>query len=150
MTAEPRFALRSFASFVTFMLLAMCLQLPSAAQVAGGTILGTVTDPSDAVIPRAHIAIRNVRTNEVVASETNKGGFFSVPNLLPGSYEVTASSPGFSQQTATDVTLTVGGQQLVNFKMNVGSAGEQVEVTGIGSAVEATSSTLSGVVVEQA
>src|SRR5437763_6786085 len=150
MTAEPRFALRSFASFVTFMLLAMCLQLPSAAQVAGGTILGTVTDPSDAVIPRAHIAIRNVRTNEVVASETNKGGFFSVPNLLPGSYEVTASSPGFSQQTATDVTLSVGGQQLVNFKMKVGAAGEKVEVTGIGSAVETTNSTLSGVVGEQA
>lgn len=150
MTTQPKLLIKAFVLFAaSILLLTIMLPLPAAAQVAGGTILGTVTDPSAAVIPGAQVSIKNLRTNEITNTVANKNGFFSVPNLVPGSYEVAATAGGFDQQTATNLTLTVGGQQVVNFKMQVGTASEKVDVSAIGSAVESTNSTISGVVGEQ-
>jgi hypothetical protein len=135
---------------ITFLvLLATVFSLPAIAQVAGGTILGTVTDPGGAVIPGAKISVKNLRTNEVVSSSANRTGLYSVPNLVPGNYDVTASVPGFDKETVTNITLTVGAQQLVNFKLKVGTATEIVDVSAVGSAVESTTSTISGIVGEQ-
>ncbi len=134
----------------SFLFLVGIQNVPAAAQVAGGTIQGTVTDPKDAVIPKAQISVKNLKTDEAVASETNNEGFFTVPNLVPGKYEVSASLVGFATQTAKNVLLTVGGQQSVNFKLKLGAANEQVDVSTVGPAVETTSSTVSGVVGEEA
>src|SRR5438105_5597132 len=135
--------------FTALLLLIALLSLPAIAQVAGGTILGTVTDPSGAIIPGAKVSVKNLRTNAVVSSSANQNGLYSVPNLVPGNYDVTASVPGFDKETVTNITLTVGAQQLVNLKMKVGTATETVDVSTIGSAVESTTSTISGIVGEQ-
>src|SRR2546423_6811393 len=65
------------------------------AQVSGATLTGTVTDPSGAGVPKAEIAVKGVATGVPREVVTDSAGFYSVPNLLPGSYEVSVTAPGF-------------------------------------------------------
>src|SRR6202140_2329801 len=101
------------ACFLTFVVLVVSLWLPvtALAQVAGATLSGTVTDQSGGVVPQAAISINNIDTGITRASVTSAAGFYSVPNLLPGTYEIKASARGFSTEVQTGVTLTVGEQQ---------------------------------------
>src|ERR1700674_4713591 len=101
------------AALMTGVVLALCLNLflsaPSEAQVAGATLSGEITDPSGASIANATVSVRNVGTGELREVQSNGDGFYSAPNLLPGSYEVSASAEGFSKVVQKGITLTVGG-----------------------------------------
>jgi hypothetical protein len=136
------------ASLLTVSVLGLSLLTPSyvRAQVAGATLSGTVTDTSGAVIPGAQVAVKNVGTGISAQVPTNADGFYSVPNLIPGTYELAASASGFATMVQKDITLTVGAQQVLNFSLRVGQATQQVEVTGVASAVELASSAIKGVV----
>ena len=101
--------------------LAICLAPRLYAQVTGGTILGTVTDPSGASVPNVEVSITNTSTGVVKTVTTNESGFFSEPNLLPGPYSVTAKATGFSTAVLNGITLTVGAQQSVNISLKVES-----------------------------
>jgi outer membrane receptor protein involved in Fe transport len=116
------------------------------AQVTGATILGTVTDATGAAVPKVEISIANTATGLVTAVTTSPEGFYSAPNLLPGTYQITAKSAGFSTAVLSGITLTVGAQQSVNIALKVGETSQQVEVTSTAIAVELASSTLSDVV----
>jgi outer membrane receptor protein involved in Fe transport len=116
------------------------------AQAIGGTILGVVTDPSGGAVPNVEISIANTATGLVTKFTTTAEGFYSVPNLLPGPYQVTAKSAGFSTAVVNGITLTVGAQQSVNIALKVGETSQQVEVTSTALSVELASSTLSDVV----
>jgi Carboxypeptidase regulatory-like domain/TonB-dependent Receptor Plug Domain/TonB dependent receptor len=118
----------------------------AAAQVAGGTLSGTVSDPSGASIPQAQIAIKNVSTGVTKAATTNTDGFYTVPNLLPGDYEVTVSAKGFTTETKTGITMTVGGQRTLDVVLKVGTAVNTVEVTTEAPAVQLATSDISAVV----
>jgi len=120
------------------------------AQVSGATMTGTVSDASAAVIPNAQISIKNVATGEVRDVTTDTAGFYSAPNLLPGSYEVTVSAPGFSTVVRSGISLTVGAQQLLNITMNVGQVSQKLEVTGQAPTVQLATSDISGVVSQAA
>jgi len=134
--------------FCTALLLAASIVTvqPASGQVAGGTILGTVTDQTGAVIAAAQVAITNTKTNVKRVTTTNSDGFYSVPNLLPGDYIVTATATGFAETVDPGITLTVGAQLLVNMSMRLGSSTQQVEVTGAVPSVDLTTSTIGGVV----
>jgi Carboxypeptidase regulatory-like domain/TonB dependent receptor-like, beta-barrel len=119
---------------------------PARAQVAGATLSGLVSDPSGAVIPAADVSVRNVATGVTTAVKTDSVGFYTVPNLVPGSYDVTVTAAGFSTQVRSGIALTVGAQQSLNVVLAVGQATEKVEVTGAAPAVQLASSTLSAVV----
>src|SRR3954468_1699595 len=84
------------------------------AQVSGATLSGTVTDPAGAAIAGAKVAIVNRATGVTHDAATDTAGFYSAPNLLPGSYDVTASAAGFSNAKQSDLTLSVGAQQVLN------------------------------------
>ena len=79
-------------------------------------------------MPYASVSITNVATGVVTDVVTNADGFYSVPNLLPGPYEVTAAFDGFNTQTKSGITLTVGAELPVDFAMNVGNVNENVDV----------------------
>src|SRR5579863_3494093 len=66
------------------------------AQVAGATLSGTVTDQSGAVLPQASVAGKNIATGITRTSISSSAGFYTLPNLLPGVYEVTVTAQGFS------------------------------------------------------
>ena len=120
--------------------------VPVSAQVVGGTLSGTVSDQSGGVVPQAAISIKNVATGIIRTSTTNAAGFYSVPNLLPGTYETKASAMGFSTEVQTGIKLTVGEQQVLNFTLRVGQASQTVVVTTEAPNVELASSSISAVV----
>jgi hypothetical protein len=122
----------------------------SSAQVAGGAISGRVTDPSGGVIPGASVSITNVATSVTTTTTTNGDGFYSVANLLPGTYRVAITIQGFQEEVAEGITVSVGSQSTVNLRMRLGTVTEQMVVTGAAALVETKSSTLSGVVGERA
>ena len=117
---------------------------PAYAQGGGATLSGTVTDLSGAVIPKAQISAKNAATDANRSSETNSNGFYTVPGLPPGNYAVSVTAAGFSTALRTNVTLTVGAQQILDFTMQVGQINQTVEVSVEAPNVELVSSTISG------
>jgi hypothetical protein len=138
------FTLLSFA-------LAVCILFTSQlrAQVAGATLSGAVNDPSGAVVPNAQVSAKNTATGVARAATTDSAGFYSIPNLLPGAYEVTVTAPGFSTTVQSGIQLAVGAQQQLNIPMRIGETTQRVQVTEAAPAVQLTSSTLSGEVEAQ-
>lgn len=135
---------RTFAAVLTLGILA---GVGVWAQVAGGTISGTITDPSEKLIPQAQVSITNVATGIITTVMTNADGFFTAPNLLPGDYEISVSAKGFSTEVRRGITLTVGAQQVFNLTLHVGSAAKTVvEVTTEAPAIQLASSDISAVV----
>jgi hypothetical protein len=120
----------------------MIFSVPAHTQVAGATLSGTLTDPSGSGVPNATVSIKNTATGIARAVTTDDTGFYSVPNLTPGVYEVTFSAAGFSTRVETGVTLTVGAQESLNSALKVGQVSQRVEVTSEVSQVELTSSAI--------
>src|SRR6202165_3392238 len=112
-------------------------------QVAGANLSGTVTDASGAGVPHANVSIKNTATGVVRDVTTDSDGFYSAPNLLPGSYDITVSAAGFSTVLQTGLTLTVGAVQAFNIPLKIGHASEKVEVVAIAPDVQLASSALS-------
>ena len=138
---------------LTIWLLVQVFSVPAYAQVAGGTILGTTGDPSGATIPNASVSIKNVSTGVVRSVTTDSAGFYSVPNLLPGPYEVTASAKGFSTLVRSGITLSVGQTLQLNLALQVGAISQQVRVTAapplVQTATSAVSEQVTGTTVRQ-
>jgi hypothetical protein len=109
-------------------------------------VSGTVTDASGAAIPQAQVVITNVSSRVARNMTTDSAGFYTAPNLLPGTYEVRITATGFSTQVRAGITVTVGAQQALDIKLQVGQVSQTVEVTTEAPTVELTSSTLSAVV----
>ena len=136
--------LRLCAAVVTLVLL---FRIPSVeAQVAGGTISGTVTDNGSRLINNVHIVIENVETSVKREVSTNEEGFYSAPNLLPGTYFITYSAPGFKTESRKGIDLTVGASVSLDVVLSVGSVTERITVESEIPAVQLASSDLSAVV----
>jgi hypothetical protein len=120
---------------------------PASAQEAG-TILGVVKDASGGAVPDAKITITNVETSEMRPATTRDDGAFRVPGLRPGHYTVRVEKDGFKTSTQTSLTLDVAQELVVNPTMEVGSASQEVTVTGEAPIVNTTTSTLGSLVDE--
>jgi len=131
---------------VVFAIVAIVFPAPSLAQVAGATLTGTITDPSGRVIPKAQIEIKNEATGVTTRVATNADGIYTAGNLLPAEYEVTVSAPGFNSEERAGIILTVGGQQVFNLALKVGSSKITVDVSTEAPAIQLTSSDISAVV----
>ena len=131
---------------LVFLTLVVSLSLNSHAQVAGATLTGTVTDSSGAVIPNVQVVIKNEATGEVRTVTVGSAGVYAAPNLLPGTYDVSVTAPGFQTTEQKGIVLTVGGQQLFNAKLQVGQVNQTVVVTDEAPAVQLANSTIGGVV----
>src|SRR5262249_54025523 len=84
----------------------MCI--PTLAQVQAGRIVGTVTDPSKAVVPGARVAITNLGTAQLQTLTTNSAGDFVLTPVNPGMYRVEVSAVGFETAEVNNVEVTVG------------------------------------------
>ena len=93
-----------------------------------GTIQGTVSDDTGAVIPGAEVVVANIETGVSNSVSTNEVGFFTVPGLNQGLYSVTCASEGFSSQEYPEVRLEVQQTMRIDCAMSVGSITETVEV----------------------
>ena len=97
------------------------------AQTAG-TIQGTVSDDTGAVIPGATIVVTALETGTESTSTSNEVGFYTVPALNPGLYSVTCSAEGFSSQEFPGLRLEVQQTMRLDCAMTVGAVTETVEV----------------------
>jgi hypothetical protein len=96
-------------------------------QVATGTITGTVTDSSGAVIPNATLTITNPETAATRTVTANDQGLYSVPALVAGTYRVRVEVSGF-QTVQRDAQVNAGSDTTVNLQMTVGQSTQVVEV----------------------
>ena len=116
------------------------------AQVAGGTLSGTITDPTGRAVAQAQIVIKNLATGVERTVTTNTDGFYTAVNLLPGEYQVTISATGFNKEVKTGITMNVGAQQSFDLPLHVGTVSHTVQVTTEAPAVQLTSSEISATV----
>ena len=110
------------------------------AQYENGSLLGTVRDPSGAPIANAALTITNTATAITTQAKTNDVGDYDVPSLRVGVYTITASSPGFSDAVAQNITVSVGNRQHIDLTLKVGAAQTTVEVTDVALQLETESS----------
>src|SRR5215472_16842658 len=90
------------------------------AQTFRGTILGTITDPSGAVVAGAKVTVKNTGTGLERTTETSGDGSYSVPELPIGSYNVTVSQTGFQTFVASGVTVDVAAERRVDASLKAG------------------------------
>ena len=121
---------------------------PIRAQVTGGTFSGTVSDPSGAAVAGAQITIMDVSTGVTRTTTSDSAGFYSVPNLQPGKYDVTTTATGFATAVQSGITLTIGAQQELSIKLTVGQVSQTIEVAAQAPQVQLTSSSISATVNE--
>lgn len=127
------------------MMLVMAV-IPVAAQNFG-EITGTISDPTEAVIPGATVIVTQAATNQRRSVTTNQVGNYTVPFLMPGDYTVRVESSGFRAYERTGVNLQVGAVVRINAVLEIGQAAETVFVTE-GAPLLTTESTAIGTVIE--
>ena len=133
---------------VPLVVIAFGLSLEVYAQVTGATLSGTTSDSSGSVIPGAQISIKNTATGITKDVLTDSDGYYTAPNLAPGTYEVRVTAKGFNTVVSM-VTLAVGAQQQLNIPMKVGEISQTIQVTQVAPQIDLTSSTLTGQVESQ-
>src|SRR6266850_3762194 len=134
------------ASFLALTLIFCATEINLQAQVTGGTISGTVVDTSGRVIPNCSIAITNTATGISRNITTNTDGFYTAPNLLSGSYDLSFTAPGFRTDLKKGIALTVGAATVLDLTMQIGTTIETVQVQTDAPAVQLTTSDIGAVV----
>ena len=117
-------ALASLAVFVA----SSALPAAFAQSTSAGTITGTVTDPSGAVIPGATITVTDTTAKSTRTATSGKEGLYVLTDVQPGTYDVTATKTGFAKDEIPALTVSVGTQSNASFRMTVGAEGTTVEV----------------------
>ncbi len=107
------------------------LALPAwaSAQALYGSITGTVTDNSGAAIPGVTITVTNEGTGLTLDTVTDGEGLYTIRNVLPGSYKLSAALQGFKTFAQTGIPLTAGSIARVNAPLEIGDLSESITVT---------------------
>ncbi len=141
-------AFRGWVAFLAIVLIVGMAVVPTSAQQAG-TILGVVKDTSGGSVPEAKVTVINTDTNDLRTINTGDDGAFNAPGLNPGHYLLKIEKSGFKTVTQTGLILDVAGQLVVNPMLEVGTASQEVTVTGEAPVVNTTTSQLGGLVNDQ-
>src|SRR5260370_36932378 len=122
------------------------LSFPRRGQGTGALLSGIVADEQGSTVHDASVKIKNLGKGVTREIDPNSDGFYSAPNLIPGSYDVSVSAKGFQTVVQRAVTLTVGAEQALNVSLKVGSINQTVEVNAAPPNVQTTTSTVSATV----
>jgi Carboxypeptidase regulatory-like domain len=130
------------------MLLAFCGRAFAQAG-ATGSILGTVSDSSGAIIPNVTVTVTNTATGVANRTVTSSAGDYVVPALMPGTYSVAAEAKGFEKDVASGITLSVNQRARVDLTLKPGAVSETVDVTAQAVSLDTDSAALSQLVSQQ-
>lgn len=119
------------------------------AQVVGGSISGSVSDASGAVLPNASVLVRNQNTGTERRQLTDGSGRFFAPSMPVGTYSITVASAGFVPLERTGIELAVGEFITLPLALRAGGATEQVTVAAVTPAVNLSAEQTSGLVDER-
>ena len=129
-----------------FLALGMAQYAVAQATISFALLNGTVTDEAGRTIAKATVTVRSLDTNQTFTAVSSDAGFYAVPGLTPGRYELAVSSAGFGKYTRTGVELTVGQTATVNVTLKVAGIKEEVIVSTEAPEVETTRSEVSQVI----
>jgi Carboxypeptidase regulatory-like domain len=138
----------AFRQVAWLLLLTLFFHLEVRAQ-AVGSITGTVTDPSGAVIANAIVTATRVETGVAQSTRTGNAGTYTIPNLVVGTYNVTVEVRGFKPASASRITLDVSQQRQVDFKLSLVGVESTVEVDTAPPLINTTDATIAGLVSEE-
>jgi hypothetical protein len=114
-----------------------------------GTILGTVTDVTGAVIPNAPVDVTNTATGVTTRIKSTGAGDYTATNLIPGTYRVSVQMPGFSKAVVSGIVLEVAQDARANLQLKPGAISETVEISASAVALDTDSSAVSQIVTPQ-
>ncbi len=126
--------------FICCVACVILLALPAYAQTTNGSIQGTITDPSGAVVAGAAVTVRNMDTGVTSSAKATDAGFYAVPNLPPGRYAVTVESPGLKKYTQQGVTVNTAATVPLDIQMQLGGVTENITVTADASQLQTATS----------
>jgi hypothetical protein len=129
-----------------FLLVAVIVMFSARGLAQEATIVGTVTDPSGAAVPNASVTLVNNDTGISRTINTSSDGQYVAPDLNIGHYTVRATASGFKVAEQKGVNLTVSDRLRLDFKLQVGSAQEQVTVEANAVAVQTDSGEVSDLI----
>jgi hypothetical protein len=124
-------------------LLAVCFSVLACAawgQTANGTITGTVTDPTGAVVANAPVEVKNTETGVIFRSLTTQTGNFSAPQLQVGRYEISVTVQGFKKYNRQGLELTAAQIMRIDIPLEIGSTGDVLTVNAEASLLKTESS----------
>ena len=98
--------------------------MPVYAQIGGGSLIGYVTDPSDAVVAGVTVKAVNLNTNVARDTRTNELGYYEFPLLAAGRYRLEAEAKGFQKALSADFELNSGTRPRIDLKLVVGQVSE--------------------------
>ncbi|HEY2015466.1 MAG TPA: carboxypeptidase-like regulatory domain-containing protein, partial [Bryobacteraceae bacterium] len=119
------------------------------AQVGTSVVTGHITDPTGSSIPVARVKVANQQSGAGLDTLTNEMGIFRVGSLVPGSYRIEVEAGGFQKLVRGPVTLEVGQVVALDLELQLGQAGEIVNVTEAAPLVESQTSNVGQVVNRQ-
>jgi hypothetical protein len=140
---------RRFRSRFVFFLLATLVCFSGSAFAQQATIVGTVTDPSGAVVANVAVGITNNDTGWNRTFPTNEAGQYVAPDLQIGHYNIKATAAGFKAAEQKSIVLTVGDRIRVDFQLQIGAAQETVTVEANAVHVQADSGEVSNLITDQ-
>jgi carboxypeptidase family protein len=129
---ENTFTYSSWLELITFVCLGLLLSLSAVSlhgQVLYGSLTGTVTDASGAIVNGAKVTALETRTGVSQTAATDSSGIYRFTNLLPGNYKLTINAPGFATQVTNNVLVRVNEVARVDAGLKVASATQEVTVT---------------------
>src|SRR5579864_7322572 len=139
---------------MTLLMLSMCLALSATLCLAQstntGTVVGTVTDPSGAVVGGANLTLTDKTTNTVRTTTSSDTGRYVFTNVNPGTYDLTVKHAGFAEGRVARLRVDVGQQVTANVPLRVGGVTEQVEVQVTGTELQTLNSTIGNTVTSTA
>lgn len=124
----PQF--RFIGSLVLVAVMAIFFYPQTFAQEFRGTISGSISDPSGAVIPGAKVQVRKIDTGAISNTTTGSAGQYVIPFLLPGEYSISVQAQGFRKLTRTGITIQAQQHVVLNLALALGNSSQTVTVTG--------------------
>src|SRR5215831_17438281 len=111
-----------------------------------GQITGTITDATGAVVPNADVTITSEATGLKRDVRTNQAGIYILPLLQPGEYRISVQAAGFRGVSRSGVQLQVAQTATLDFKLEIGTTSESVEVTDTAPLLDTGSNAIGGIV----
>jgi hypothetical protein len=124
--------MRKYRTLVALFVFALALY----SQTTGSILQGLVTDRNGAAIPNVDIVVRNTATGVTTATKTNSAGYFELPPLNPGPYDLTGKIAGFSTYVRRRIDLGLGQRVSVDFALEIARVNESVEVSGAPTVID--------------
>ena len=131
---------------VVILLVAFAAVSTLAQTASSGTVIGTITDQSGAVVPDATITITDLTTNSTAKTATNSAGHYVFPNVAPGTYNIKITKQGFQTANVPNQNVQVGQSLTEDVKLTIGAVTQEVTVETTGTELQTLNSTVGNTV----